>query len=129
MTAEEFLLDCIRLVFFLSCSAIVGMSMLVSRSYFAAYRRHVARMKAGEEDAWRRLLPLHVTIIATSHLGLVFMSVVEVTSRLDWHTIHWRTPTLTVLNVMGAYALWAILRYGRHQRREQGVVTRLSKDG
>ena len=128
MTVELFILDLIRVIFFVSCSAILGMSLIVSTSYAKAYRRHRRRIKAGEEEEWKRLLPLHVTVIAGSHLGLVMMSVFEVSSRLDWDSIHWRTPVLTVLNVTGAYALYVILRHGKHQRREH-VVTRLSKDG
>ena len=118
---EQVLLDCIRLVFFISTAATVGMAMVIAYTYGRAYLAHRRR----DEEPWRRLLPAHVVAVATSYLMLVFMSVLEVTSRLDWHTIHWRTPVLMVANVIGAYAMGMILRHSRLSREK--VVTRLSK--
>lgn len=117
--SEEFVLDCIRFVFFLSCSAIAGFTMSITWSYVKSYLRHRRRAREGTGKAWERLLPLHVALIGLAHLMLVMMSVFEVVDRLGWDTIHWRTPVLAVANLLGAYALWVILRYQKHRRHDR----------
>lgn len=112
--------DLIRFITFLASAATVGLAILTVLTYAKVYREHRRLAARGEAEQWRGLLPLHVVVVGTSFLIFVIASVVATAERVNGD-LTWRGPTYLVANLLGSYAMWAILSSSKHRKHDLDV--------